>query len=666
MAKKQFKSESKRLLELMINSIYTHKEIFLRELISNASDAIDKLCYISLTDDKVGLTRDDFRITIIADKESKTLTISDNGVGMTAKELESNLGVIAQSGTLKFKEGMEENIEDLDIIGQFGVGFYSAFMVASKVTVISRAYGDEVIPGAGAGTTEESKPGAGNANMWVSSGSDGYTISSCIKDTPGTDIIIELKPDTEDEKYEKYLEEYTLTNLIKKYSDYVRWPIVMDVTKSRQVETDEIDDKGEKKKTWEDYTESEVINSRIPIWQRAKGDVSDEECAGFYKEKFYDGADPVAIIRVSTEGLVSYNAMLFIPSVAPYDYFTREFKAGLQLYSSGIMIMEHCSDLLPEHFRFVRGVVESPDFSLNISREMLQHDRQLKVIKTNIEKRIKTELKKLMESDIEKYEKFYKAFGVQLKYGLANGYGMNRDLLSDLLMFYSSTAEKLIPLDSYVKNMPEEQKYIYYAAGENITILDKLPQAEQVRDKGYEILYLTDEIDEFVIRVLGKFEEKEFRSVVDSDLELDSDEDKKELEQQEAENKDILDFVRESLDGSIAAVRLSQKLKSYPVSLAAQGEISLEMERYFKSMRAQRGGQDDAEGNMFGDMRAQRVLELNANHPSFAALKDAYANDKDKAVKYAKLLYGQALLTAGIPLDDPSEFSELVNALLFE
>jgi len=643
MAKRQFKSESKRLLELMINSIYTQKEIFLRELISNASDAIDKLCYISLTDDKVGLTRDDFKITIVANKENRTLTISDNGVGMTADELESNLGVIARSGSLKFKKEMDDSAEDIDIIGQFGVGFYSAFMVASKVTVITRAYGEET------------------ASKWESKGADGYTITSLDGDQrdPGTEIIIDIKENTEEESYDSYLEEYTLTSLVKKYSDYVRWPIIMDVTKSRQVETDEVDEKGEKKKAWEDYTETEVINSRVPIWQRPKKDVSDEECAEFYKEKFFDQTDPVSVLRVSAEGLVSYKAMLFIPGAAPFDYFTREFKAGLQLYSSGVMIMEHCSDLLPEHFRFVRGIVDSPDFSLNISREMLQHDRQLKVIKTNIEKRVKAELVKLMEKDMEKYELFYKAFGAQLKYGLANGYGMNRDLLADLIMFYSSKSEKLIPIAEYVKSMPEEQKFIYYASGENISLLDKLPQAEQVREKGFDILYLTEEVDEFVVRMLGKFEEKDFRSVVDGDLELDSDEDKKEIEQQESDNKDVLDFARDSLDGKVAAVRLSTKLKSHPVALAAQGEISLEMERYFKSMQGQQGGE------MFGEMRAERVLELNVNHPSFTALKNAFESDKDKAAKYAEVLYGQALLTAGVPLEDPAEFSELVSDLLF-
>ena len=638
MAKKQFKSESKRLLDLMVNSIYTHKEIFLRELISNASDAIDKLCYISLTDDKVGMTRDDFKITIMADKDARILTVSDNGVGMTAEELESNLGVIARSGSLQFKNDMEEKTEDIDIIGQFGVGFYSAFMVSQRVTVLSRAYGEAA------------------ASKWVSEGSDGYTITPGERDAPGTDVIIEIKPDTDDEKYSEYLEEYTLHNLVKKYSDYIRWPIIMDVTKSRQIDSDETDKDGNKKKTWEDYTESEVVNSRIPIWQRAKSDVSDEDCAGFYKEKFFDHTDPVAVIRVSAEGTVSYQAMLFIPSVAPYNYFTREYEAGLQLYSSGVMIMEHCADLLPEHFRFVRGVVDSQDFSLNISREMLQHGRQLKIIANNIEKKVKAELKRLIENEPEKYETFYKSFGVQLKYGIVSGFGANRDLLSDLLMFYSSRAAKLIPLAEYMKNMPEEQKYIYYAGGESIALLDKLPQAEQVREKGFEILYLTEEVDEFVVRALGKFEEKEFRSVNDDDLGFENDDDKKEAERQEAESKDLLEFIKESLDGKIVAARLTHKLKSHPVCLAAQGEVSLEMEKYFKSMQ----GRQEA---FMGDIRAQRVLELNAGHPSFIALGNAFENDKDKAAKYAKLLYGQALLTAGVPLDDPAEFSELISEL---
>ena len=647
MAKRQFKSESKRLLDLMINSIYTHKEIFLRELISNASDAIDKLCYISLTDDKVGLSRDDFKIEITTDTEAGTLTISDNGVGMTAEELESNLGVIARSGSLKFKKDMAEeasSTEDengIDIIGQFGVGFYSAFMVASKVTVISRAYGTD------------------SANKWESKGSDGYEIKPHEKSNPGTDIIIELKPDTDDENYSEFLQQHRLQSLIKKYSDYVRWPILMEVTKNRQVETDETDEDGKKKTKWEDYSEIEVINSRIPIWQRPKSEVSDEDCKQFYKDKFFDLKDPVAVIRVSAEGTISYKALLFVPSVAPYDYFTREFKAGLQLYSSGVMIMQHCSDLLPEHFRFVRGVVESPDFSLNISREVLQHDRQLKVIANNIEKKIKAELKRLLENDRESYDLFYKSFGIQLKYGIANAFGSQRDLLADLVMFYSSKAEKLIPLSEYVQNMHEDQKYIYYAAGESISRLEKLPQAEQVRDKGYELLYLTDEIDEFVVRMLNSFEDKEFRSVVDSDIELESEDEKKEVERQESENKELLDFVKEALDGNVSAVRFSSKLKSHPVSMATQGEITLEMERYFKSVK----GRDD---NMFGEMRAERVLELNATHKAFTSLKEAYDGaDKEKAAKYAKLLHGQALLIAGIPLDDPAEFSQLISELAF-
>ena len=640
MAKKQFKSESKRLLDLMINSIYTHKEIFLRELISNASDAIDKLCYISLTDDKVAMNREDFMIRITVDKEGRTLTISDNGVGMSAEELETNLGVIAQSGSLQFKNDMDNTADDIDIIGQFGVGFYSAFMVAQRVKVISLAYGGD------------------GANMWLSEGSDGYTISPWEKDSPGTDIIIELKTDTEDENFSDYMEEHKLRSIIKKYSDYIRWPIIMDATKSRQIETDEVDDEGNKKKSWESYTEAEVVNSRIPIWQRPKDEVSDEDCAEFYKEKFYDYTDPVAIIRVFAEGTVSYQAMLFIPSVTPYDYFSREFKAGLQLYSSGVMIMEYCSDLLPEHFRFVRGVVDSQDFSLNISREMLQHGRQLKVIATNIEKKIKAELKRLLDEEPEKYETFYKSFGIQLKYGIAGGFGANRDLLSDLIMLYSAKTEKLVPIAEYVANMPEEQKYIYYASGESILLLDKLPQAEHVREHGYDILYLTEEIDEFVVRSLGTYEEKEFRSVNDDDLELDDDSSKEEIEHQETENRDVLDFVKESLDGKVESVRISAKLKSHPVSLAAQGEISLEMEKYFKSMQ---GRQD----NITGDMRAQRVLELNAGHPSFIILKDAYESNKEKAAKYAKLLYYQSLLTAGVPLEDPAEFSELISELTF-
>ena len=642
MAKKQFKSESKRLLELMINSIYTHKEIFLRELISNASDAIDKLCYISLTDDKLGMTRDDFKITIKTDKEKRTLTITDNGIGMTAQELETNLGVIAKSGSLQFKQEMEKDADkdgEIDIIGQFGVGFYSAFMVASRVTVTSRAYGED------------------GASVWESTGADGYTIKPCEKDAFGTEIIIALKPDTDDESYSDYLEEHTLYGLIKKHSDYVRWPIIMDVTKSRQAEADA---DGKSAPEWEDYTEAEVVNSRIPIWQRAKSEVTDEELSVFYKEKFFDFIAPAAIVRIYAEGTVSFRALLFIPAQAPYDYFTREYKAGLQLYSSGVMIMEHCADLLPEHFRFVRGIVDSQDLSLNISREMLQHDRQLKVIANNIEKKLRTELKKLMDENPEKYESFYKSFGIQLKYGVASSQGANSENLAELLMFYSSKAQKLISLAEYVKNMPEEQKYIYYACGENIARLEKLPQAEQVREKDYDILYFTEDVDEFAVRVLQKFEDKEFRSVSDDDLELESDDEKKEVERQAEENKTLLDFVQESLSDKVAAVKLTSKLKNHSVCLSTQGEISLEMERYFKALQSQRGG-DVA--NM-PEVRAERVLELNAQHPSFAKLKSAFESDKDRAAKYANLLFGQALLTAGVPLEDPAEFSELISELI--
>lgn len=636
MAKKQFKSESKRLLELMVNSIYTHKEIFLREIISNASDAIDKLCYISLTDDKVGLTRDDFKISIKADKEKRTLMISDNGIGMTAEELEANLGVIAKSGSLQFKKDMGGKKEDIDIIGQFGVGFYSAFMVASKVTVISRAYGND------------------DANVWISTGSEGYTITPGQKDSAGTDIIIELKDDEEGEKYSEFLEEYTIHRLVKKYSDYIRWPIVMDVTKSRQMKTENTEEDGSEKTVWEDYAEQDVINSRIPIWQRPKSEVTDEECMQFYKEKFYDFEDPVSVIRISAEGAVSYKAMLFIPAKAPHNYYSREYEAGLQLYTSGVMIMEHCADLLPEHFRFVRGVVDSQDLSLNISREILQHDRQLKVIATNLEKKIKAELKRLLENDNEKYTAFYKSFGLQFKYGLVNGFGTNRDLLSDLIMFYSSKTEKLIPIAEYVKNMSEDQKYIYYACGESAAKLDKLPQAENVREKGYEILYLTEDIDEFVIRALVRFEDKEFRSVNDEDLGLETEDEKKTTEKLETENKELLDFVKESLNGKIAAAVLSHKLKSHPVCLTAQGGVSLEMERYFASLQ---GGPAEA-------IKAERVLELNANHPVFESLKKMFASDNEKAKRYAALLYGQAQLIAGISLDDPAHFSELITELM--
>jgi molecular chaperone HtpG len=631
MAKKQFKSESKRLLDLMVNSIYTHKEIFLREIISNASDAIDKLCYISLTDDKVGLTRDDFRIRVETDKNARTITVSDNGVGMTAAELESNLGVIAKSGSLQFKRDMGESESDIDIIGQFGVGFYSAFMIASRVTVISRAYGEDT------------------ASKWVSEGSDGYTITPCEKDAPGTDVIMEVKPDTDDENYSEYLEEYTLHSLVRKYSDYIRWPIVMEVTKSRRVDG-EPDESGKPQTTWEDYTELETVNSRVPIWQRPKSETSEEDCASFYKEEFADNDDPISVIRVSAEGAVSYKAMLFIPENAPANYFTRDYEPGLKLYASGVMIMERCSALLPEYFRFTRGVVDSPDLSLNISRELLQHDRQLKTIASNIEKKIKTELTRIQTDYPDRYAQFYKSFGIQLKYGVLSDYGANKDNLKDLLMYYSAAQEKLITLAQYVADMPDEQKYIYYACGENTSALSKLPQTEPVRDRGYDVLFMTEDVDEFVVRTLERFGEKEFRSVTSDDLGLQSDDEKKTTEKLETDNRGALDFIKESLGGKVAAVRISSKLKTHPVCLTTQGGVTLEMERYFNSVTA----------NLGAPVTAERVLELNAAHPVFKAVVESFDKDKEKCKKYAELLYGQALLIAGIPPEDPVAFAELI------
>ena len=639
MAKKQFKAESKRLLDLMVNSIYTHREIFLREIISNASDAIDKLCYISLTDDKVGLNRDDFRIDVKVNKDARTITVSDNGVGMSAADMEQNLGVIAKSGSFQFKKDNDvASQENIDIIGQFGVGFYSAFMVASKVTVISKAYG------------------ADEANVWESAGADGYTIKAGERSTWGTDIIMEIKEDTEEAEYSEYLDENVLNGIVKKYSDYVRWPIYMDVTRSEYVETDEVLENGAKKKEWRDYTVNEVVNSRVPIWQRPRSEVSEEECINFYKDTFYDMDDPAAVIRVSAEGTVSYKALLFIPSKAPNDYYSKDFKAGLQLYSSGVMIMDHCDALLPDHFRFVRGVVESPDLSLNISRELLQHDRQLKIIATNIEKKIKSELIRLVEKDREKYEKFYGAFGLQIKYGILNTYGANKDQLQDLLMYYSAAKEKLITLKDYADGMPEEQKYIYFAAGESQAALRDLPQIEPVRARDYDVLFMTDDIDDFLVRMLQVYNEKAFCSVSADDLGLETEDEKKKAEDTEEVNRDLLDFVKEALEGKIAACKISHKLVSRPVCLTTQGAVSLEMERYFASLpEAISGGQT---------VKAERVLELNSNHSAFAALQKAYASDKERAAKYAKILYGQSLLAAGIGLDDTAEFTELVCSLM--
>ena len=633
MAKKQFKAESKRLLDLMINSIYTHKEIFLREIISNASDAIDKLCYKSLTDEGVGMSRGDFRILIDADKDARTLTVSDNGVGMTEQELGDNLGVIAKSGTRQFREDMDKADDvDLDVIGQFGVGFYSAFMVADKVTVVTKAYGSE------------------QAYKWESNGADGYTVTPCEKDGVGSDVIMHIKPDTDEESYSDYLESWRLKELVKKYSDYVRWPIHMMVERREWDEKGGEDGKGEYKTVVEDQT----VNSMVPIWQRDKKDVTDDDCTAWYKDVWHDMDDPVAVIRVNAEGLTSYRAMLFIPAKAPYDYYTRDYKPGLQLYSSGVMIMENCADLVPDYFRFVRGVVDSPDLSLNISREMLQHDRQLKLIAQNLEKKIKSELKRLMDSDRARYETFYGAFAPQLKYGVVGDYGMHKELLQDLLLFYSQKQEKLVSLDEYVKAMPEGQKKIYFACAETVKRAAALPQAETVKAAGYDMLCLTDDVDEFVVGIVGKVDDKEFCNVSSDDLGLESDEEKQDTEKKSEEYKELLDFVKESLGGTVESVKLSHKLKSQPVFLSTEGEVTIEMEKYFNNLPGV------PEGNR---VKARRVLELNAEHPAFAALEKAWKEDKPRARRLAMVLLGQAELIAGIPLEDPAAYTELVCGL---
>jgi molecular chaperone HtpG len=603
MRKKQFKTESKRILDIMINSIYTNREIFLRELISNASDAIDKLSYISLTDEKVGVDRSEYKITVTPDKAARTLTVSDNGVGMTEEELENNLGVIARSGSLSFKEQMAEKGDDTsDIIGQFGVGFYSAFMVAQRVTVITRAYGSE------------------KGLRWVSSGAEGYTIEDCDREGWGTDIILDLKPDTETEKYDEFLEDYRLRALIKKYSDYIRWPIILG---------------------------DETVNSMVPIWQRSKDEVSDEDCNKFYKDTFFDASDPLSVVRVNAEGLVSYKAMLFIPGAAPFNYYTTAYEPGLRLYASGVMIMDKCADLLPEHFRFVRGVVDSPDLSLNISRELLQHDRQLKVIASNIEKKIKAELKRLMDKEPEKYLKFYNAFGLQLKYGIVNTYGGKKELLQDLLMFYSAKEDKLISLKEYVDKMAEGQEYIYFAGAESIAIAKGLPQTEPVLNRGYDVLYMTDPADEFVVQILESYSEKQFRSVNDDDLGFEPENGSSEKEE---DDEALFGFIKETLGDKVSSVKLSRKLVSHPVCISTEGPVSLEMEKYFSSIPGGEGPK----------VKAERVLELNGSHPVFAALKEAYNTDKEKAAGYAKILYDMALLIAGIPVEDPTALSQEV------
>ncbi len=634
MSKKEFKAESKRLMDLMVNSIYTHKEIFLREIISNASDAIDKLCYKSLTDESVGLQRSDFEIRLDVDKDNRTLTVRDNGIGMTREELENNLGVIASSGTRKFRDSLaeNENAQDLDVIGQFGVGFYSAFMVSDNVTVLSKAFGEE------------------QAWKWESSGADGYTITEADKETVGTDVIMHLKTDTEDEDYSSYLESWKLKDLVKKYSDYVRWPIHM------MVERREWDEKGgeDGKGAYNTITEDQVVNTMVPIWQRPKNEVSDEDCKAYYKEHFHDSTDPISVIRVNAEGLTSYKAMLFIPEQAPYDFYTRDYQPGLQLYSTGVMIMDKCADLVPEYFRFVRGVVDSPDLSLNISREMLQHDRQLKIIAGNLEKKIQAELTRVMAEDRDSYLKFYTSFAPQLKYGVVNDYGMHKDQLKDLLMFYSVNQDKLISLKEYTDAMPGSQKKIYYACAETVKRASSLPQAETVKAAGYDMLCLTDNVDEFVVQLLSNYNEKEFCNITNEDLGLESEEEKKETEEKEEKSKELLDFVKESLGGAVESVRLSHKLKSQPVFLTSEGDVTLEMEKYFQNLP----GVPEAE-----KVKAKRVLELNGSHPAFAALEKAYKEDKPKAARMAMILLAQAELIAGLNLDDPAAYTDLVCEL---
>ena len=626
MAKKQFKAESKRLLDLMVNSIYTHKEIFLREIISNASDACDKLCYRALTDESVGMDRKDFAISLTVDKAGRTLTVSDNGIGMDKEDLENNLGVIASSGSFQFKQEVGDEAEGTDVIGQFGVGFYSAFMVADEITVVTRKFGSDT------------------AYQWVSSGADGYTITECEKDAVGTDIIMHIKADGEEEKYSEFLESWRIQELVRKYSDYIRFPIRMEVSKTRRKEGSPED-----QPEYETYTEIETLNSMVPIWQRAKSEVTEEELNKFYRDKFHDYTDPQRTISVSVEGAVTYKALLFIPGAAPYDYYTKDYEKGLQLYSSGVLIMDKCADLLGEHFRFVRGVVDSPDLSLNISRELLQHDRQLKVIASSLEKKIKAELTKMMKDDREGYEKFSAHFGRQLKYGVVSDYGAHKDQLQDLILFYSSTEKKPVTLAEYVERMQEDQKYIYYAAGETVDKVDRLPQTELLKDKGIEILYFTEEADEFCAQVIHTYQDKEFRSVLDQEIEEGA---KEKAEEAVSAHKATFDFVKEALGEAVLEVKASTRLKSHPVCLTAGEGLSFEMEKYFKTI------QPDS------SIRADRILELNVEHPAFLALEKAVAEDSEKARKYAQLLLAQAQLIAGLPLEDPSAYTDLVCELM--
>ena len=633
MEKQQFKAESQRLLDLMINSIYTHKEIFLREIVSNASDAIDKLAYLALTDEKVGLNRDDFAITIKREPKYRILTVSDNGIGMSKEEMEQNLGTICKSGSLDFKSKLEKT-EDVDIIGQFGVGFYSAFMAADTVTVVSKKYGSD------------------EAFMWQSSGADGYTIEPAQRESAGTDVIMKLKEDTEDEQYSQFLEEYELRELIKKYSDYIRYPIRMEVTKSRMKEQTQEEKDEKKTPEYEEYSEVETLNSMVPLWQRNKKDVSDEEYNAFYREKFFDYEKPITHLHLSVEGAVTYKALLYIPGRAPYDFYTKDFKKGLQLYSSGVLIMENCEDLLPDHFRFVRGVVDSQDLSLNISREMLQHNRQLSFIAKNLEKKIKSALQDLMKDDRETYEKFYAAFGRQLKYGTVSDYGVHKDACQDLLLFWSQKQNKQVSLQEYVDAMAEGQEKIYFAPGESKDRLAKLPQVEALSNKGYDVLLFTEDVDEFIPQNLMKYGDKEFCNVTTDDLGLASEEEKKQTEEKAESLKDVLTFVKDALGDKVKEVRLSGSLGSYPVSLVPDAGMSFEMEKYMKRVNPEFA------------YTAGRILELNAEHPAFQAMEAAVTADPEKAKDYASLLYSQALLMADLPLEDPMAYSALVCKLM--
>lgn len=630
MAMKEFQAESKRLLDLMINSIYTHKEIFLRELISNASDAIDKLYYRTLEDGATGLSREDFSIQLAVDKEVRTLSISDNGIGMTQEELDNNLGVIARSGSLQFKQEAEKK-DEVDIIGQFGVGFYSAFMVSSRVTVDTKAFGSD------------------QAWHWESTGLDGYEITPGAKADRGTTITLYLKEDSEDENYSEFLDQFRLQDLVKKYSDYIRYPIRMEVSHTHVKEGTGVDGKDPE---YETHTEVETLNSMTPIWKKAKSEVTDEEMNAFYKEKFYDWQDPLKVIRTSTEGAATYTALLFIPSHAPMDYYTREYEKGLQLYASGVLIMDKCADLLPDCFSFVKGLVDSQDLSLNISREMLQHDRQLKLIASRLEKKIASELQSVLNNDREKYEQFWKAFGLQMKYGLYDNYGAKKDELKDLVLFTSSAEKKLTSLKEYVSRMKPEQKYIYYGCGETVERVLSLPQAETLQEKGFEMLCLTDNVDEFALRMLMKYDDKEFRNISSDDLELESTEEKEKVKELAEENKDMLAFVKESLGDKVKDVRLSGKLKSHAVCITTDGMISTEMEKVLNAMPAQE------------KIKAQRVLEINGEHPIFQRLQELYQSDKERLKLYAEILYDQALLLEGISLEDPSDFSQKLCQLL--